>query len=147
MSILGNIIATLNGTTTLTKGYCGDNIYQGQRAVINSANGGLPCVVLNIVSSVPSNTMTGRSTIDRVRVQFDCYGATNEDAATLATYVREDLDYTGTDGSPFSSIAGGIIAWGSCVYDNEHNNPFILDSGNNGAYCKSIDMLFRISQL
>ncbi len=52
----------------------------------------LPYVVVRQVSSVPSDTKTGSSTIDFCRIQVDCFGVSISALATLDDNIRLAID-------------------------------------------------------
>ena len=117
-----------------------DRIYQSQRDIIYESNG-IPCIILNEISSVPSNTHQGPSLIDKVRVSVDIYGISHEQCNLIGEYVRSALDYSGTCGSPFNT--DGILQWQSCVFDDQSDNPYIDQADNDGIHSKTLYFIFR----
>ena len=57
----------------------------------------LPAVSLQVVSNLPSDTKSGVSTVDLIRLQVDSYGTTYATAAAVDEAVRGAIDkYAGT---------------------------------------------------
>lgn len=52
----------------------------------------LPFILLNVISLIPSDTKSGASELDKIRVQVDSFAATGLGAVTLDKYVRAALD-------------------------------------------------------
>ena len=141
MSLNSNIVEVLTNTTNVNN-WCAGRIYQDERPQINSNLNGLPCIVLNTVSTVPTNTKTGPSQVDIIRVQFDVYATDKDSTNTGAELLRAALDYTGTDSEPFTNPTE-LATWGSCVYEEERDMEYIYDSGTQGTYNRSIDFIIR----
>lgn len=145
MSLKANIHEILISNSSVVN-YVASRIYQNERPQVNSVVNGLPCIVLNTVSTTPQNTKSGRSNVDIVRIQVDIFSRSPEDASDLCYLVRNALDYTGTDGSPFTNPDNECV-YTSCVFEEERDVEYIMDSGNNGAYIRSMDFMVRIKQI
>jgi len=145
MSLKTNIVSILLSNTTVAS-YVGTRIFQNERPQINSVVNGLPCLVVSTISTDPYNTKSGRSQVDVVRIQIDAYSTDPEVGNTLTWSVRNALDYTGTDGSPFTN-PNDECEYGSCVFEEERDSEYIRDAGNKGAYLRSIDFMIRATQI
>ncbi len=52
----------------------------------------LPFILLNVISLIPSDTKSGASELDKIRVQVDSFASTGLAAITLDKYVRAAID-------------------------------------------------------
>jgi hypothetical protein len=143
MSLVTQIYNRLNDNFAGT--LCADRVYISQKDIAYEGNIGLPYIIINVLSSTPSNTKQGPSPIDKVRVQINMYAANVNDVEQLSDYVRSALDYSGTCGSPFNT--DGILQWQSCVFDSEQTEPYVDSANNDGVFGKSMDFIFRTNRL
>lgn len=60
--------------------------------LIRPQNAALPCITVQRISLVPSNTLQGNGGLDIARVQVDSWGATYTDARGVATAARAAMD-------------------------------------------------------
>lgn len=81
------IYGLLSTETELTD-ICGTRIYP----VLAPQEAPLPFTVYSIISTVPSDTKDGESTVDFVRVQIDCYSLDFDQSAEMYIAVRKALD-------------------------------------------------------
>lgn len=52
----------------------------------------LPFILLNVISLIPSDTKSGASELDKIRVQVDSFASTGLGAVNLDKYVRAAID-------------------------------------------------------
>jgi hypothetical protein len=117
----GAIYALLTGSAPVTA-EVGTRIYP----VFRPQGSALPAVVYTEISTTPSDTKSGPSDVDAVRVQIDVF------SATYAQAVRAVLDkYMGT--------AGGVVVDG-VRFENENQTVDPTEE----IYRRSADYLFRI---
>ena len=70
----------------------------------------LPAVSLQVVSNLPSDTKSGVSTVDLIRLQVDSYGTTYATAAAVDEAVRGAIDkYAGTVNVTGSGLAASGV--------------------------------------
>jgi outer membrane receptor protein involved in Fe transport len=123
----GAIYALLTGSAPVTA-EVGTRIYP----VFRPQGSALPAVVYTEISTTPSDTKSGPSDVDAVRVQIDVFSATYAQAVDIAQAVRAVLDkYMGT--------AGGVVVDGVRF---EHENQTVDPTEE--IYRRSADYLFRI---
>ena len=71
-------------------GYVSDRIYPAQAP--QGINVSSPYVVLNTISTTPTNTKQQASTLDRVRIQVSIFANSYSNMSTQAKRIRESLE-------------------------------------------------------
>lgn len=87
-----DILGALKGSPPATS--AGDNVY----AFLLPESATYPAITYQRISNVPVNSLAGRSNLDQVRVQVDCWAETYDAAKTLAGEVRTAMAAAGYKG-------------------------------------------------
>ena len=109
------------------------NTLVGGRIYLNVMPQGkqLPSVVINIISNIPTNTKSGVSTLDQIRVQITCMAQTTGTydgqlkVEEIAEAVRTAFDYT-------SGTLEGVTVERT-AFQNQ-NSAFDSSAGQDGVY-------------
>ncbi|MEO0033520.1 MAG: hypothetical protein RIS94_3278 [Pseudomonadota bacterium] len=74
---------------------------------------GLPAVSLTLVSTMPTQTMTGPTSLESCRVQIDCWGTTSGSAVAVARAVRTRMEalVPGVAAPIEAAFTAGLIAF------------------------------------
>lgn len=89
-----------------------DLVKENIRPGILPQNAGFPAIVYTEISIEPNDTKSGKSTNDRIDIQFDIYSSTYANAQNIASKVRDKLDrFSNTDFS-------------QCVFQSQNDGPY-----------------------
>jgi len=90
----------------------------------------LPYAAITVVSGFGSETKTGVSETDIIRVQIDCYGRTYGEAAAANKEVRDAIDYhSGNVTSGTDTVNVDWIVWAGPIEGFE-NTPRLFRAGS-----------------
>ena len=90
-------------------------------------NEALPYAAITVVSGFGSETKTGVSETDIIRVQIDCYGRTYGEAAAASQEVRDAIDYhSGTVTSGTDTVNVDWIVWAGPIEGFENAPRYFL---------------------
>lgn len=93
-------------------------------------------IVIHQISKVPERHLGGGSGIARVRVQFDCWADTPEDADAIAEALRESLDnFRGALGTGSSEVFANQIQ----LDDDNDNEAVPINASQSGKVGRSLD--------
>jgi hypothetical protein len=122
------IFGILSGNSAVT-GVVGTKIYPSQAPQSTS----FPFVVFETISTMPNNTKSGASEMDKYRIQVTTLSKDNNQANDIADKVRAALDY-------YKSGDVQLISFQS------QNSAFDNISGQDGIYLKYQDYFLTLSR-
>lgn len=99
---------------------------------------GFPFIVVDQISNVPTNTKSGVSSMDKIRVQITMISSSKSQLATLGEYVRTALDFV--NNQTIQTIRVQYITFQS------DNDTFDEGSGQDGVFLKYQDYYITISR-
>lgn len=88
MASIADVIYTILYADATVKGIVSTRIFPGRAQQTAT----LPFIVYNTISTNPTNTKDGASTLDFITVQVSCFDDNKTDTDTLADAVRSALD-------------------------------------------------------
>jgi hypothetical protein len=122
------IFGILSGNSAVT-GVVGTKIYPSQAPQLTS----FPFVVFETISTMPNNTKSGASEMDKYRIQVTTLSKDNNQANDIADKVRAALDY-------YKSGDVQLISF------QAQNSAFDNISGQDGIYLKYQDYFLTLSR-
>jgi hypothetical protein len=122
------IFGILSGNSAVT-GIVGSRIYPSQAPQTTS----FPFVVFETISTMPNNTKSGASEMDKYRIQVTTLSKDNNQANDIANKVRAALDY-------YKSGNVQLISF------QAQNSAFDNISGQDGIYLKYQDYFLTLSR-
>lgn len=69
----------------------------------------VPYIAYLLTTVQPIAVFSGRPDADYVRLSFECYAATREDAITLGDALRDAFDHGGLNGRPLGYLITGML--------------------------------------
>jgi hypothetical protein len=128
MSVDSIIFGILSGNSAVT-GVVGTKIYPSQAPQTTQ----FPFVVFETISTMPNNTKSGVSEMDRYRIQVTTLAKENNQANDIADKIRTALDY-------YKSVNVQLISFQS------QNSAFDNISGQDGIFLKYQDYFLTLSR-
>lgn len=128
MSVDSIIFGILSGNSAVT-GVVGAKIYPSQAPQLTA----FPFVVFETISTMPNNTKSGASEMDKYRIQVTALSKDNKQANDIADKVRAALDY-------YKSGDVQLISF------QAQNSAFDNISGQDGIYLKYQDYFLTLSR-
>ncbi len=128
MSVDSIIFGILSGNSAVT-GVVGTKIYPSQAPQATQ----FPFVVFETISTMPNNTKSGVSEMDRYRIQVTTLAKENNQANDIADKIRTALDY-------YKSVNVQLISFQS------QNSAFDNISGQDGIFLKYQDYFLTLSR-
>lgn len=128
MSVDSIIFGILSGNSAVT-GIVGTKIYPSQAPQTTQ----FPFVVFETISTMPNNTKSGVSEMDRYRIQVTTLAKENNQANDIADKIRTALDY-------YKSVNVQLISFQS------QNSAFDNISGQDGIFLKYQDYFLTLSR-
>jgi len=122
------IFGILSGNSAVT-GVVGTKIYPSQAPQTTQ----FPFVVFETISTMPNNTKSGVSEMDRYRIQVTTLAKENNQANDIADKIRTALDY-------YKSVNVQLISFQS------QNSAFDNISGQDGIFLKYQDYFLTLSR-
>jgi hypothetical protein len=128
MSVDSIIFGILSGNSAVT-GVVGTKIYPSQAPQTTQ----FPFVVFETISTMPNNTKSGVSEMDKYRIQVTTLAKENNQANDIADKIRTALDY-------YKSVNVQLISFQS------QNSAFDNISGQDGIFLKYQDYFLTLSR-
>jgi hypothetical protein len=128
MTVDSIIFGILNGNSAVT-GVVGSKIFPSQAPQTTQ----FPFIVFETISTMPNNTKSGVSEMDKYRIQVTTLAKENNQANDIADKVRSALDY----------YKGGDV---QLISFQAQNSAFDNISGQDGIFLKYQDYFLTLSR-